>query len=262
MNYKEVIEAKYSREAWQGLLYDIFHNKVKFWRTPTPIHVSSRLAKEALSLGNISLSDGETIAVYEVELNEKVDIERNRHGIRDILTTDWRNMGYAGAFVFGYRKNESVLRFSYVSETWGFNKQGEYEKVSTDTMRYTYLLGEGRGCRTAIDQFSTLKNSKQTLADITEAFSVEALTKQFYGELFDWYLWAIDPVTGVSFPNNTSIEDDDREDIETKIIRMITRIMFIWFIKQKNLVPNRLFDPEYIHTILKDFDEESTTNGN
>ena len=33
MNYKEVIEAKYSREAWQGLLYDIFHNKVKFWRT-------------------------------------------------------------------------------------------------------------------------------------------------------------------------------------------------------------------------------------
>lgn len=42
MNYKEVIEAKYSREAWQGLLYDIFHNKVKFWRTPTPIHVSSR----------------------------------------------------------------------------------------------------------------------------------------------------------------------------------------------------------------------------
>lgn len=72
MNYKEVIEAKYSREAWQGLLYDIFHNKVKFWRTPTPIHVSSRLAKEALSLGNISLSDGETIAVYEVELNENL----------------------------------------------------------------------------------------------------------------------------------------------------------------------------------------------
>ena len=262
MDYKEVIEARYNREAWQKLLYDIFHNKVQFWRTPIPIKVNSRLAKEALSLGKISLSDGETIAVYEVELNDKVDIERNRRGIRDMLTSDWRNMGYAGAFVFGYRKDESVLRFSYVSETWGFNKQGEYEKVSTDTMRYTYLLGKGRGCRTAIDQFTTLKSSKQTLSDITAAFSVEALTKQFYGELFDWYLWAIAPATGISFPNNTSIEDDDREDIETKIIRMITRIMFVWFIKQKNLVPNRLFDPEYIHTILKDFDEKSTTNGN
>ena len=262
MDYKEVIETRYNREAWQKLLYDIFHNKVQFWRTPISIKVNSRLAKEALSLGKISLSDGETIAVYEVELNDKVDIERNRRGIRDMLTSDWRNMGYAGAFVFGYRKDESVLRFSYVSETWGFNKQGEYEKVSTDTMRYTYLLGKGRGCRTAIDQFTTLKSSKQTLSDITAAFSVEALTKQFYGELFDWYLWAIAPATGISFPNNTSIEDDDREDIETKIIRMITRIMFVWFIKQKNLVPNRLFDPEYIHTILKDFDEKSTTNGN
>ena len=262
MNYKEVIETKYNREAWQEMLYDIFHNKVKFWRTPTSIHVSSRLAKEALSLGSISLSDGETIAVYEVELNEKVDIERNRRGIRDMLTTDWRNMGYAGAFVFGYRKNESVLRFSYVSETWGFNKQGEYEKISTDTMRYTYLLGEGRGCRTAIDQFSALKNSKQTLADITAAFSIEALTKQFYGELFDWYLWAIDPDTGISFPSNTAVEEDDHDDIETKIIRMITRIMFVWFIKQKDLVPNRLFDVEYLPTILKNFVPQSTTNGN
>ena len=262
MDYKEVIEAKYNREAWQRLLYDIFHSKVRFWRTPTSIQVSNRLAKEALSLGKISLSDGETIAVYEVELNDKVDIERNRRGIRDMLTSDWRNMGYAGAFVFGYRKDESVLRFSYISETWGFNKHGEYEKVSTDTMRYTYLLGEGRGCRTAIDQFTTLKNSKQALSDITAAFSVEALTKQFYGELFDWYLWAVDPTSGISFPNDTAIEEDDRDNIETKIIRMITRIMFVWFIKQKNLVPNHLFNPEYVHTILKDFDEESTTNGN
>ena len=83
-----------------------FHNKVKFWRTPTPIHVSSRLAKEALSLGNISLSDGETIAVYEVELNEKVDIERNRHAsVIYLLQTGaiWAMLVHS---FFGYRKNE------------------------------------------------------------------------------------------------------------------------------------------------------------
>ncbi len=262
MNYKNVIEAKYNRKAWQEMLHDIFHNKVSFWNTPLSIHVSSRLAKEALSLGKINLSDGETLAVYEVELNDKVDIERNRRGIRDMLTPDWRNMGYAGAFVFCYRKDETALRFSYVSETWGFNKKGVYEKVSTDTMRYTYLLGEGRGCRTAIDQFTTLKSSKQALSDITAAFSVEALTKQFYGELFDWYLWAVDPASGMSFPNDTVTEDDDRDDIETKIIRMITRIIFVWFIKQKELVPHRLFDAEFIKTILKDFNAQSTTNGN
>ena len=262
MNYKEVIESRYNREAWQQLLHDIFLNKISFWNRPSAVHVNSRLAKDAFNLGKISLSDGEAIAIYEVELTEKVDIERNRRGIRDMLTFDWRNMGYAGAFIFCYRKNESVLRFSYVSETWGFNKQGDYEKISTNTKRYTYLLGEGRGCRTAIDQFGVLKNSKQTLSDITAAFSVEALTKQFYKDLFEWYQWAIEPSSHVSFPNNTTIEDDDREDLETKIIRMITRIMFVWFIKQKNLIPHKIFDIEYLQTILKEFDPYNQTVGN
>ena len=261
MNYKEIIESKYNRESWQQLLHDIFLNKVTFHNSPGKVHVSSHLAKEALNLGYIKLSDGLTIAIYEVELSGNVDIERNRRGIRDMLTTDWRT-NHAGAFMFCYRKNESILRFSYVSETWGFNKQGEYEKISTDTKRYTYLLGEGRGCHTAIKQFGKLKESKQALTDITEAFSVETLTKQFYKDLFEWYQWAIDDSTQVTFPNNITTEDDDRDDVEKKVIRMITRIMFVWFIKQKELVPNRIFDIEYLSTILKEFDPYSTTVGN
>ena len=261
MNYKEIIESKYNRESWQQLLHDIFLNKVTFHNSPGKVHVSSHLAKEALNLGYIKLSDGLTIAIYEVELADNVDIERNRRGIRDMLTTDWRT-NHAGAFMFCYRKNESILRFSYVSETWGFNKQGEYEKISTDTKRYTYLLGEGRGCHTAIKQFGKLKESKQALTDITEAFSVETLTKQFYKDLFEWYQWAIDDSTQVTFPNNITTEDDDRDDVEKKVIRMITRIMFVWFIKQKELVPNRIFDIEYLSTILKEFDPYSTTVGN
>lgn len=43
---------------------------------------------------------------------------------------------------------------------------------------------------------------------------------------------------------------------------MITRIMFVWFIKQKDLVPNRLFDTEYLSSILVDFDPLSSTVGN
>lgn len=262
MNYKEIIESKYNREAWQQLLHDIFLNNVSFWRSPKEVKANSRLAKSALNLGKISLSDGEALAIYEVELSDKVDIGRNRAGIRDMLTKDWRDMGYAGAFLFCYRKNESVLRFSYVSETWGFNRNGVYEKLSTHTKRYTYLLGEGRGCRTAIEQFGALKNSKLALSDVTAAFSVEALTKQFYKDLYEWYQWAVDPASGVYFPNNTSTEADDREDIETKIIRLITRIMFVWFIKQKELVPNKIFDVDFLETILKDFDPNSAVVGN
>ena len=164
--------------------------------------------------------------------------------------------------MFCYRDEESILRFSYVSEIWGFNSKGKYELVSTDTKRYTYLLGEGRACHTAIKQFTALRNSRQALSDVTAAFSVEALTKEFYKELFEWYEWAIDPKTQISFPNNTATEDDDRDDLETKVIRMITRIMFVWFIKQKRLVPNNIFDTSFLTQILKDFDPQSATEGN
>ena len=140
MNYKEVIESRYNRQNWQLLLHDIFGSKIKFWNHPSSVQTSSPFAKQAFWLGTITLSDEQTIAVYEVELADSVDIERNRRGIRDMLLTTWRNNGNAGAFMFCYRKSESVLRFSYVSEAWKFADDGSYQKESTDTRRFTYLL--------------------------------------------------------------------------------------------------------------------------
>ncbi len=197
MDYKKTIEAKYNREAWQELLHDIFGQKATLTAKPSLVSISNPRAKQVFSLGKISLSDGETIAVYEVELSDNVIIERNRRGIRDLLTSEWRNAGFAGAFVFSFHKDDNVLRFSYVSETWGFNSNKEYVKFSTDTLRYTYLLGEGQGCHTAIERFTTLKNSKQTLSDVTDAFSVEALSNEFFYKYLAFYAKFVKYLTDV-----------------------------------------------------------------
>ena len=47
MNYKQIIESKYNREAWQQLLHDIFLSKVTFYNRPSIVKVNSRIAKEA-----------------------------------------------------------------------------------------------------------------------------------------------------------------------------------------------------------------------
>ena len=180
MNYKEIIESRYNRQNWQLLLRDIFGSKIKFWSTPSIVATSSAFAKQALWLGTITLSDEQTIAVYEVELADSVDIERNRRGIRDMLLTTWRNNGNAGAFMFCYRKSESVLRFSYVSEAWKFVEDGSYQKETTDARRFTYLLGEGHRSRTAIQQFERLRDSGLSLKDLTKAFSVDAVSDMFF----------------------------------------------------------------------------------
>ena len=262
MDYKEILEEKYNRTAWISMLRDIFHQNVVFFATPAPVAVNSDVANHAYYLGKITLTDNQQIAIYEVQLTQHIQIERNKATLRNLLVNEWRNSGFAGAFMLCYRSDESVLRFSYVSENYRFDENQQYKKFATDTKRYTYLLGEGRACRTANERFVQLRDSSQTLDDVTKAFSVEVLTKQFYNELFDWYSWAVSDESGVYFPNNVNTETDDRENIETKVIRLITRVMFVWFIKQKDLVPNKLFDVEFLKRVLKDFNPMDAANGN
>ena len=196
MDYRPIIESKYNRENWQRLLHDIFNGKEKFWNTPSAVPTNSQFAKQALWLGTITLSDGQTISIYEVELADSVDIERNRRGIRDMLLAAWRTNGNAGAFMFCYRKHESVLRFSYVSEAWTFAEDGTYQKESTDTKRFTYLLGEGHRSRTAIQQFESLRDSSLSLKDLTKAFSVDAVSDMFFKGYKQQYEDIIFYVTG------------------------------------------------------------------
>lgn len=196
MDYRSIIESKYNRSNWQGLLYDIFRQKVQFWQQPQLVPVDESMAKCALYIGKITLPDGHIIAIYEVELSDSVVIERNRAGIRNLLCTNWRGMGCSGAFMFCFRQDEAVLRFSYVSESFVFTEDGSITKESTDTKRFTYLLGEGHRSRTAIKQFEDLKKSSLDLKAITKAFSVEALSDLFFKEYKKQYEDIIEFITG------------------------------------------------------------------
>jgi hypothetical protein len=252
MDYKSVIESRYNRQNWQLLLHDIFGNKIKFWNTPSAIPTSSQFAKQALWLGTITLSDNQTISIYEVELSDSVDIERNRRGIRDMLLTDWRNNGNAGAFMFCYRKNESVLRFSYVSEAWSFAEDGSYQKESTDAKRFTYLLGEGHRSRTAIQQFEKLRDSSLTLKDLTKAFSVDAVSDMFFDGYKKQYEDIIQYITGkrmVKVANKweEQIKNDPCEEIMQEfahfqnpekavrdyVKKLMGRLVFLQFLQKK-----------------------------
>ena len=197
------------------------------------------------------------LQIFDVTVNNRVMMERNRVNIQRLIRKVMEN--YSSAFMLFHYENDTRWdwRFTFC------HKKGSQKEV-TDSKRYTFLLGPGQSCRTAANNFNKLYENRDTLdmSKIEEAFSVEALTKQFYRDLFEWYQWAVSDASNITFPNDTAIEDDDRDDIEKKIIRMITRIMFVWFIKQKELVPNRIFDADFLSTILKDFDPYSKTEGN
>ena len=76
--------------------------------------------------------------------------------------------------------------------------------------------------------------------------NTEALNRQFYGELYEWYQWA---VAECRFP-------DDAPQLQ--VIRLITRLLFIWFLKEKKLVPAALFNKDSAATHLNQFSLETS----
>lgn len=88
-----------------------------------------------------------------------------------------------------------------------------------------------------------------------EIFNIELLNKRFYRELANWYFWALPQV---EFPSD--IEKDDEKRRATGLIRLLTRLIFCWFLKEKGLIPEKLFHPTDLAKLLKGFDPESETS--
>jgi hypothetical protein len=81
-----------------------------------------------------------------------------------------------------------------------------------------------------------------------DAFDVEKVTKDFYKELANWYFWAL---KHVRFPKDAPKEADGHDHIG--VIRMITRLIFCWFVKEKGLIPEELFDQRRLDKLLNGF---------
>ena len=107
-----------------------------------------------------------------------------------------------------------------------------------------------------------IKTFRDLYAHWQEVFNVSTLNKKFYNELFAWFQWTISEEVGVTYPNDTQTDQDDRVQLEEQVIRLITRVLFVWFIKQKHLVPNNLFEEAELSKILKDFQANSLEKGN
>ena len=89
-----------------------------------------------------------------------------------------------------------------------------------------------------------------------QIFNIELLNARFYKELSNWYFWALPQV---DFP--ADLEPDSEKRRATGLIRLLTRLVFCWFLKEKDgLIPEKLFHPADISKILNGFDPGSDTS--
>ena len=78
-----------------------------------------------------------------------------------------------------------------------------------------------------------------------KTLDISELKNRFYKEVANWFFWAVDSIV---FPAGVVGE----EARAMWVIRLITRLMFCWFVMEKHLINARLFDEDSLREILSD----------
>lgn len=237
------------------------------------------MVDDAAFEGNQSLetekikSDYDGILIFGVTLNQRSNnLLPTRSQLAEISRAFNREFYYTPVvLVFKYRDNQkkyfafaNTERLKYKQEWREGEKAGKVSllrDINIDNPHQGHVrilfgdkVNNGLKINPKIDSFAKLYAYWQ------EVFNVSILNKKFYQELSHWYFWAINHV---KFPSEPTIEDAYRKDAKleelikehnaTNVIRLLTRLLFTWFIKEKKLVPEELFDLDALQKdILKE----------
>ncbi len=199
---------------------------------------------KAVKLGTSSSLD---LVVYEIKHNSTHDarVSLSKEAFR--LLAD--EMEDRALVLFVPEDDNSTYRFSFIEITLDANEKGtRISRSYSNPRRYSYLLGRGIAYYTP-NKYLNEKGRIVNDEDLHSRFSVEVLTKEFYNELSDWYAWAIQII---SFPNDINDDTDNARYNNESAIRLITRLIFVWFLKQRHLIPDEFFDEKYIANNLID----------
>lgn len=209
------------------------------------LHTQTKYTKSVEKLGTCKSLD---LVVYEVKHASVADarVGLSKEAFR-ILADEWQSRALV---LFIPQSSNANYRFSLITIDLKGDEQGKIKREYSNPRRYSYLLGEGVGGYTP-NKYLLEKGRVRETKDLQERFSTEVLTKAFYNELQDWYAWAIKIV---SFPNDIDDDTDDTKYNTESVIRLITRLIFVWFLKQRKLVPDEFFDEGYIReNLIKNF---------
>ncbi|MEP0862623.1 MAG: class I SAM-dependent DNA methyltransferase, partial [Ignavibacterium sp.] len=203
---------------------------------------------ECILFGEFKLASEDEMVVVTIKVNKPLS-ERSGKKAQYTLGKKFLkdSQRYVGGFFIFY-DDKGDFRFSLIYDIPLATGKRDWSNFR----RYTYFVSKDQTNKTFIHQIAEADFS--SLEKIIEAFSVEKVTKQFYDEIASWYFWAMDKV---EFPDD---EDKNRENRNAKnLIRLITRIIFIWFMKEKNLVPSSLFEKSFIDKIINYQDKTGST---
>jgi adenine-specific DNA-methyltransferase len=185
-------------------------------------------------IGNYVGNDGKKVALFSVCLKNDKNIENARSMQRGFVKSLLESSDCAGALVSFFTTEEpDKWRLSLVRMDYEFSK-GRISTNLTPAKRYSYLVGKGEPSHTAQERLYPIfvnDNSNPGLDDLEDAFSVEAVTKDFFDKYREKYLDLKESLEGNSqFVAEAKSRGFDSEQFAKKLMG---QIVFLYFIQKK-----------------------------
>lgn len=253
--FKRLFQSKFNLSKWQMLLQDYFHaDKV---RVNAEVLDEDAEDRKGYFLGSMTTQDNYELGFFYYEM-EDGSVLRRKVGLRNLIRP-YLSYGFDAALaVFNDGTN------------WRLSLICDLKEDATSTKRFTYVFGDEKAYyKTPILRFESLRTKANEFLEIKKAFSVEALSDDFFDEYRKQYAEFVKFLTGKEYVKKgnkwveqetgepdvqyfTSFREDDKL-VRDYIKKMMGRIVFLYFLQSKGWLAGNL---HYMHDLFYDASDE------
>ena len=253
--FKHLFQSKFNLSKWQMLLQDYFHaDKVRV--SPEVLDEDAE-DRKGYFLGSMTTQDNYELGFFYYEM-EDGSVLRRKVGLRNLIRP------YLG---YGF---DAALAVFNDGTNWRLSLICDLKEDATSTKRFTYVFGDEKAYyKTPVSRFVSLQKKANEFLEIKKAFSVEALSDDFFAAYRKQYAEFVKFLTGKEYVKKgnkwveqetgepdaqyfTSFKEDDKL-VRDYIKKMMGRIVFLYFLQSKGWLAGNL---HYMHDLFYDASDE------
>ncbi len=252
-----ILDQPYNKDRFEDFLNVFIPDFVKDNR-PVRTHENSILT-QVLQIGTSKETNLTILEAVCEETDSKKRIAITQAAFRVLRDHSIRNA------LIAFHDGADQWRLSLLTSSLEL-KDGKVIKKDSNPRRYSYLLGVGAKTRTPY-KYLIEKAPVSDIKSLQSRFSVEVVNKQFYESIANLFTKLVGGERGSTrYPGSLLINGEVNQSVEHQefAVRLIGRIIFSWFLKEKKssagvpIIPSELLsldavasNRDYYHNVLE-----------
>jgi len=235
---RNIFQSPFNKEAWKAILINLF--KVDKLRREPEKFTSDEDNEVGFYMGATETADAYRLGLFYYKIKSG-SVAHKKVGLRNLVKRFInQNWGEFDAAIVVFDSGEE-WRLSFVCDI---------KEVATTPKRFTFVFGERDNYyRTPVERFMALQSQDATFENIRKAFSVEALSDDFFNGYRDMYADFVQYITGKRYvkeggkwverelgnPDSQYADTFEKDDklVRDYIKKMFGRIVFLYFLQRK-----------------------------